>query len=125
MQFQWLDSLFAAYGAVALGLVASVLLFVAAKREIARVRRQASESKESAEAVARNLAAELEALRGSVRKVEEAPPAPPPVPGLNLTKRAQALRMYRRGELLNSIAAALQAPLNEIELLLKVQELAG
>jgi hypothetical protein len=42
---------------------------------------------------------------------------------LNLTKRAQALRMYRRGETVASIAAALQTPSTEIELLLKVDRL--
>jgi hypothetical protein len=40
--------------------------------------------------------------------------------GLNLTKRAQALRMHRRGEPLAAISAALQSPRNEIELLLKL-----
>jgi hypothetical protein len=39
---------------------------------------------------------------------------------LNLTKRAQALRMHRRGESVPTIAAALQSPHNEIDLLLKV-----
>jgi len=43
-----------------------------------------------------------------------------PLSGLNLTKRAQALRMHRRGESVSTIAAALQSPRNEIELLLKV-----
>jgi hypothetical protein len=44
-------------------------------------------------------------------------------PSLNLTRRTQALRMRRRGESVESIAAALAAPRNEIELLLKVYEI--
>jgi hypothetical protein len=40
--------------------------------------------------------------------------------GINLTKRAQALRMHRRGESIPTIAAALETPANEIALLLKV-----
>ena len=39
---------------------------------------------------------------------------------LNLNKRAQVLRMHRRGESLATISAALQSPRNEIELLVKV-----
>jgi hypothetical protein len=45
---------------------------------------------------------------------------PAPLDGLNLTKRAQVLRMHRRGESLATISAALQSPRNEIELLVKV-----
>jgi hypothetical protein len=39
---------------------------------------------------------------------------------LNPTKRAQAPRMHRRGETPAGIAAALEAPSNEVELLLKL-----
>ncbi len=47
------------------------------------------------------------------------PPAPPQS-GLNLNKRTQAIRMSRRGEQPDKIAAALSLPQREIELLLKV-----
>ena len=42
---------------------------------------------------------------------------------LNLTTRAKALRMYRRGESAASIAAALGSPRNEVDLLIKIQRL--
>ena len=45
--------------------------------------------------------------------------------GLNLTKRTQILRMQRRGESLNSIAAAIQLPLAEVTLILKLDRLQG
>lgn len=44
-------------------------------------------------------------------------------PGLNLTKRSQALRMHRRGEPPDQIAAALEIPRQEIDLLLKVHRI--
>ena len=49
--------------------------------------------------------------------------AEPIVPrsGFNLNKRSQALRMHRRGESIEQIAAALERPRQEIELLLRVQ----
>jgi hypothetical protein len=51
---------------------------------------------------------------------------PSPVVGqpLNLNKRGQVLRMRRRGENPETIAAALAVPRNEVDLLLKVHQLA-
>ena len=43
--------------------------------------------------------------------------------GLNLSTRSQALRMHRRGGSPSQIAATLQAPVQEIELLLKVHRI--
>ena len=44
-------------------------------------------------------------------------------PSLNLTKRAQALRMHRRGDPPEQIAALLKLPVQEVTLLLKVQQI--
>lgn len=43
--------------------------------------------------------------------------------GLNLTKRAQALRMHRRGDPPEQIATLLEVPFQEVDLLLKVQRI--
>jgi hypothetical protein len=43
-----------------------------------------------------------------------------PSGSINLNKRSQALRMYRRGEPSERIATALQMSRNEVELILKV-----
>ena len=43
--------------------------------------------------------------------------------GLNLSKRSQALRLYRQGEAPDRIAAALEVPLQEVDLLLKVHRI--
>jgi hypothetical protein len=64
---------------------------------------------------------ELESLRAEV------PPDIRPAAGqqaLNLNKRGQVLRMRRRGENPETIAAALSLPRNEVDLLLKVHQLA-
>jgi hypothetical protein len=47
-------------------------------------------------------------------------PPTPPRSGLNLNKRGQAIRMSRRGEQAEKIAASLNLPRREVELLLKV-----
>ncbi len=116
-------------GLVAAGLVLCLLLFLFAKVELARLSRRSENE-------TRQLHDMIEALRRSfaeieltVRDIEErtgvlVPPTPPPS-GLNLTTRAQALRMLRRGETPDRIAAALQVPENEIRLLEKVQQLAA
>src|SRR5579883_3000601 len=105
------------YGAIGLGLVICVVVFISLKVEIALVRRMLKEAPEPATAVA-----------------AEAAPAPTPVPvlepvmephlpgpAINLTTRAQAVRMLNRGESISTIASALRAPTNEIELIHKLQ----
>ncbi|MCU1237491.1 MAG: hypothetical protein JWP63_5458 [Candidatus Solibacter sp.] len=46
-----------------------------------------------------------------------------PKAGFNLSKRSQALRMHRRGEAPEQIAATLDLPRQEVELLLKVHRI--
>ena len=52
-----------------------------------------------------------------------APPPGLPKPGLNLNKRSHALRMHRHGEGAEQIAAALELPRQEVDLLLKVHRI--
>jgi hypothetical protein len=77
------------------------------------------------EAYSSQAAGSMESLR---QQMEEAarhiPAATTPGPQMNLIKRGQALRMRRRGETSETIAAALGVPRNEVDLLMKVQELA-
>lgn len=71
-----------------------------------------------------NLAAELHDFEGQTSRTRGAlPGATNARTGLNLTKRAQALRMYRRGDPPDQIAAFLELPLQEVDLLLKVHRI--
>ena len=69
----------------------------------------------------------LEALAAQLHDLQNHPPvaAPPGLPksGLNLSKRSHALRMHRHGEGAEQIAAALDLPRQEVELLLKVHRI--
>jgi len=116
MNLEWILSPLTLYAVVALGLMASLALFISAKLEMQAVRRSMS-------ATIATMKAELEAIREGLGNLEMAPASAPPAEALNLTKRTQALRMHRRGEPTPSISAAVRAPRNEIELMLKVQEL--
>jgi len=66
------------------------------------------------------LASELQDL-----KLHGASAPLPAVPkaGLNLCKRSQALRMHRKGDPPAQIAAALEVPLQEVDLLIKVHRI--
>jgi hypothetical protein len=69
----------------------------------------------------------IEGLKALVHDVQQQPrlmAAPAiPKPGLNLSKRSQALRMHRRGDPPDEIAGALEIPLQEVDLLLKVHKI--
>ena len=76
------------------------------------------------------LAAQLRDLQQRDTGLPAAPAMPttaamPAMPkqGFNLNKRSQALRMHRRGDTAEQIASALEMPLQEVRLLLKVQQI--
>ena len=124
MNFDWILNPLTTYAVIGVALILTLVLFITSKLEIARAMQQARESQEAADRTIQEVAAGLEQLRTEVNS-----PAPASVPAagpaLNLTKRAQALRMLRRGESVESIASALRAPRNEVELLVKIQQLQG
>ncbi len=69
----------------------------------------------------------VEALSAQLHDLQSHPPVAPPAglpkPGLNLSKRSHALRMHRHGEGATQIAAALDLPRQEVDLLLKVHRI--
>jgi hypothetical protein len=70
----------------------------------------------------------VEAMAAQMREMYKVPAAAPldpatPRPGLNLSKRSQALRLHRRGEAAGQIAAAIQVPRQEVDLLIKVHRI--
>ncbi len=119
MHLDWILNPLAQYGMLAAGLIACLALFLAVKLEISTESQRTQESRDTLAAQVQEMESALGHIRQSVTDVEERPGAVGP--GLNLTRRAQALRMHRRGESVQTIAAALSAPRNEIELLLKLQ----
>jgi len=119
MHLEWILSPLAQYGMLAAGLIACLALFAAVKLEMCVELQTAKQSRDALAAQVQEMESALGQVRQSVTGIEERPAAVSP--GLNLTRRTQALRMYRRGESVQTIAAALSAPRNEIELLLKLQ----
>ena len=77
----------------------------------------------SVETLQNDLAACLQELRQLEREPVSQSIAATVRPGLNLSKRSQALRMDRRGGTPEQIAADLELPRQEVDLLLKVHRI--
>jgi hypothetical protein len=75
---------------------------------------------ESLRQVVDGLAAQLMELRTQPHSV--LPPTATRA-GMNLSRRSHALRLYRRGHPPDQIAAELEIPLQEVQLLLKVHQI--
>lgn len=111
------------YGLLFVSLVLCLALFLSVKREIrrseGRMKRQQIHLQEAYDRVEGGLEAIKDLLKEetAVAVVRNQPLTP----ALNVDKRAQAARMYRKGDRPEQIAAALSIPQSEINLLLKVQ----
>jgi hypothetical protein len=123
MDFSWINYPVMQIGILGVGLAASLILWIGAKFELRAMRRKTADSIKAIESEMRNLTAALEEIRTAKQAAPE-PVALPMGQALNLTKRAQVLRMHNRGESVHSIAAALQIPTGEVSLLLKIERLA-
>jgi hypothetical protein len=98
-------------------------LFLKNRRDLKRIRMETRDTVRVAASGVSNLSLEVQGIRESVRQIEECPVSAPKGPGLNPTKRAQVLRMYRRGETIFGIAAALRTPSAEVQLVLKLHHM--
>jgi hypothetical protein len=89
-------------------------------------RRHAARLNENS-AVLDGLRVELAEYERQLRDLEGQPGASQrlgvPTSGLNLSRRSQALRMHRRGEAPDQIAASLGVPRQEVDLLVKVHRI--
>lgn len=106
------------YIAVAIGLVASLVLFVSVKREVHSVARRER----------KHVEARVDQVAAQVMQAAPAAAAPEPVfipvalrPGVNINRRVHAHRMLRRGDDVSTVAAALGVPRREVELLVRVR----
>jgi hypothetical protein len=122
MQLEWIYYPVTQYSVTGVGLLASLFLWGSAKAEIRTIRKAMKKSSTAMESGVQNLSHDLEEIRKAQTVVVEPTPVAVGL-GINLTKRAQILRMQRRGENKHSIAGALQLPLGEVDLILKIERL--
>jgi hypothetical protein len=123
MHLDWLLNPAALYAAVAIATILCLNLFVSLKRDLSAGEARSMKKLQAMEA---HWNAKMESLDERWKELSQissllVPPAPPRS-GLNLSKRSQALQMFRRGETPLDISAALSIPRNEVELLVKIQQ---
>ena len=112
--------------AAAICIFALIALF-SFEKEIYRLKSSLAKRQAGDNASTRELKVQIEQLKERVRDAEEragiaiAPVLPQA--SFNLNKRTQVLRMSRRGERAENIAASLSLPRREVELLLKIHGL--
>ncbi|HSW50527.1 MAG TPA: hypothetical protein VLH09_10145 [Bryobacteraceae bacterium] len=127
MSWDWVLHPALQLGLQAAGLALCLHLFLSAKQEARRGDRRAAEHRRKVDGALQSVEQAVEQIRSGLAEVSELATKlvepPPAASGLNLTKRSQALRMHRRGESPEHIAAALAMPLGEVELLLKVEQI--
>jgi hypothetical protein len=115
------------YALVAAGSIACVGVFLTLKQETRRLKLRLDRQQAEIGTAAQDLKVKLEELTLRLRDSEERAGvlvAPEPArSGLNLTKRSQVIRMSRRGERAENIAASLSLPRGEVDLLLKINAL--
>lgn len=104
--------------------ILSLFVFLSLDHEMRLLRRGSKRRYAAQEAATEELKTQVAELAARVQDAEEragvlVPPAPPKS-GLNLNKRTQVIRMSRRGERAEIIAASLSLPQREVELLLKI-----
>ena len=126
MNLDWITNPLAIYGVLAAGGTAALHLVVSTRIEMRRQqKRHVAESLSLREAIAA-LKVIVEATCVDVKQNVLSPADYTPFTGLNVHKRAEALRMYRRGNDSHTVAAALGLPPAEVALLEKVyQHLSG
>jgi hypothetical protein len=114
-------------GVVVVGTAVSFLALARARVLLGEVEQRGGAGLEQWEATLQGMRRDLDALGAQLGAIEQHPPvtAAPAFfrRGLNLSTRSQALRMSRKGETPDRIAMTLEVPLQEVDLLLKVQHI--
>jgi hypothetical protein len=117
----------APYALLAAGCVFGLFFLLSFEKEMRVLKSRVAGRQAGESASAHDLKIQLHQLNERLRDAEEragVPIAPPmPKASLNLNKRTQVLRMSRRGERPENIAASLSLPRREVELLLKIHGL--
>ena len=123
MNYNWITGPLAIYAVIAAGGAAALHLVISTKIEM---RRQQKRHLADTQSLREAIAALESKLRQVCVEVNEnmMPPAPSfSFKGLNVHKRAEALRMYRHGSDSHSVSAALGLPQADVALLQKVHHL--
>lgn len=126
----WIGEPLTLYALLGTGLILCLTLFVSLKRENTRLRLTLEKDRRLTVGKMEEFRSSMIRLQGALDQAQSEAKAHSPIDSgavpvlqsVNLNKRSLALRMHRRGESPEQIAAALNIPRNEVELLLKVHK---
>lgn len=113
------------YVVLAAGLTACILLFLSLKLELRR-RSGASNGVNQVVETVDGLSAAFEQIRTRLEEAMQPPvvsPAWSTNPSINLTRRGQVLRLFRRGDTPRQIASSLSMRQGEVDLIIKVHQM--
>ncbi|HTP85633.1 MAG TPA: hypothetical protein VMJ34_01745 [Bryobacteraceae bacterium] len=107
--------------------VSVALLLLSLQRRNEELCRRMTTLEKTANAALADFQMRIDTLARRVSAAEDRPPvqAGQPRAGLTLASRAQALRMLHRGMNVENVAASLNLPRPEIELLIRIQQLSA
>jgi hypothetical protein len=123
MNLNWIMLPVTIYAVMALGWVFCVCLVISAHIDFAHREKIRTDEQEALKAAVQSLSASLEAAVAGLRDRPSVTVVPPDLSPVSTYKRAEALRMYRRGSDRHTIAGALRLPEAEAALLEKVHAL--
>jgi hypothetical protein len=122
MNFEWIMNPLTTYAITGTGLVALIYLWFGARIDASKCRHEMTAMKECTDSALHELASKVDEI--VARPAPEPPQEHPCITqSLNLTRRARALHMRRRGDEPHTIAAALGISQGEVELLLKLDQM--
>ena len=105
-------------------LAGAAVLYLAASRRFRELEEDNRQLVAAQAALRKTLDSRIDRLEETVREFDTAPvPTASESNALSMQKRSQALKMIRRGEPPETVAATLGVPRNQIQLLLKVQNM--
>lgn len=110
------------YLLLSLALAGCLAQFVLLKREIWKLQKKAEEERSGLLATVAQLEGRLNQLQDGV-EAQACFAGTAVGEGMNFSKRSRVLRMHRRGDRPDQIAATLALPQNEVDLVLKVQQI--
>ena len=120
MDLNWITHPLTMYSLMAAGGLAALHLVVSTKRELSREQSLREEETSTLLQTLKALQKTVDQLQTEARERESWPAPTPPGAAMNLQRRSQALRMYRRGDDSQTIASALSLPHAQVALLEKV-----
>ena len=123
INLDWITSPLTIYGVLSAGGSAALYLVVSTRIDLRRQETRHLAESQSLRETVQSLEGKVQQMRLEIKENRLPQAAISPLAGINLHKRAEALRMYRHGSNSHAVSQTLGMPQAEVVLLEKVQRL--